>query len=99
MGLRTRLLMQLAQQMMALAESHNIAVVYTNQVTTKVLGNDLSQLVPALGEGLVMLLFSDACEMLSSAGLCWSLLAVCNILASNTCSTLSLVTCTQLPDQ
>ncbi len=59
MGLRTRLLMQLAQQMMALAETHNIAVVYTNQVTTKVLGNNLSQLVPALGRILAMLLLPD----------------------------------------
>jgi hypothetical protein len=32
MGLRTRLLMQLAQQLMALAEAHQVAVVYTNQV-------------------------------------------------------------------
>lgn len=50
MGLRTRLLMQLAQQLMALAEKHQVAVVYTNQVTTKLLANDLSKLVPALGE-------------------------------------------------
>lgn len=63
--------MQLAQQMMSLAESHNIAVVYTNQVTTKLLGNDLSQLVPALGEGLVMQLLSDAVETLC---ICWALL-------------------------
>jgi len=50
MGLRTRLLNSLAQNLMALAESKGIAVVLMNQMTTKVGGENESFLVPALGE-------------------------------------------------
>lgn len=46
---RTRLLNGLAQQLITLATSHEIAVVLTNQMTTRVKGAQ-SQLVPALGE-------------------------------------------------
>lgn len=46
---RTRLLNGLAQQLIAMATSHNIAVVMTNQMTTRLRGGQ-SQLVPALGE-------------------------------------------------
>lgn len=46
---RTRLLNGLSQQLLALATSHDIAVVLTNQMTTRVKGAQ-SQLVPALGE-------------------------------------------------
>uniref|UniRef100_A0A8C9VTG1 DNA repair protein RAD51 homolog 3 n=1 Tax=Scleropages formosus TaxID=113540 RepID=A0A8C9VTG1_SCLFO len=46
---RTRLLNGLAQQLIQMATQHNIAVVLTNQMTTKV-GNGQSKLVPALGE-------------------------------------------------
>uniref|UniRef100_A0A3Q3WTY8 DNA repair protein RAD51 homolog 3 n=1 Tax=Mola mola TaxID=94237 RepID=A0A3Q3WTY8_MOLML len=46
---RTRLLNGLAQQLIAMANSHEIAVVTTNQMTTRVLGAQ-SQLIPALGE-------------------------------------------------
>ncbi|KAF7645703.1 hypothetical protein LDENG_00199490 [Lucifuga dentata] len=46
---RTRLLNGLAQQLISMATIHNIAVVITNQMTTK-LWNGQSQLVPALGE-------------------------------------------------
>lgn len=46
---RTRLLNGLAQQLIAMATSHNIAVVMTNQMTTR-LRDGQSQLVPALGE-------------------------------------------------
>ncbi|XP_042338185.1 DNA repair protein RAD51 homolog 3, partial [Plectropomus leopardus] len=46
---RTRLLSGLAQQLIAMATSHNIAVVMTNQMTTRP-GGGQTQLVPALGE-------------------------------------------------
>ncbi|XP_034027708.1 DNA repair protein RAD51 homolog 3 [Thalassophryne amazonica] len=46
---RTRLLCGLAQQLIAMATKQNIAVVITNQMTTK-LQNGQSQVVPALGE-------------------------------------------------
>ncbi|XP_054458776.1 DNA repair protein RAD51 homolog 3 [Anoplopoma fimbria] len=46
---RTRLLNGLAQQLIAMATSHNIAVLVTNQMTTRLRGGQ-SQLVPALGE-------------------------------------------------
>ncbi|XP_042264611.1 DNA repair protein RAD51 homolog 3 [Thunnus maccoyii] len=46
---RTRLLNGLAQQLIAMATNHDIAVVMTNQMTTRVQGSQ-SQLVPALGD-------------------------------------------------
>ncbi|XP_026189221.1 DNA repair protein RAD51 homolog 3 [Mastacembelus armatus] len=46
---RTRLLQGLAQQLVALSTRHHIAVVLTNQMTTRLRGSQ-SQLVPALGE-------------------------------------------------
>ncbi|XP_073326450.1 DNA repair protein RAD51 homolog 3 [Pagrus major] len=46
---RTRLLNDLAQQLIAMATSHEIAVVITNQMTTRLRGGQ-PQLVPALGE-------------------------------------------------
>ncbi|XP_041655570.1 DNA repair protein RAD51 homolog 3 [Cheilinus undulatus] len=46
---RTRLLNGLAQQLIAMATSHNLAVVLTNQMTTRLQGSK-SQVVPALGE-------------------------------------------------
>ncbi|XP_034092078.1 DNA repair protein RAD51 homolog 3 isoform X1 [Gymnodraco acuticeps] len=46
---RTRLLNGLAQQLIAMATSHNVAMVITNQMTTRLRGGQ-SQLVPALGE-------------------------------------------------
>ncbi|XP_072223804.1 DNA repair protein RAD51 homolog 3 [Leuresthes tenuis] len=46
---RTRLLQSLAQQLITMATSHNIAVVISNQMTTR-LQDGRSQLVPALGE-------------------------------------------------
>nr|XP_043894385.1 DNA repair protein RAD51 homolog 3 [Solea senegalensis] len=46
---RTRLLQGLAQQLVTLATRHDLAVVITNQMTTRVRGSQ-SQLVPALGE-------------------------------------------------
>ncbi|XP_031427152.1 DNA repair protein RAD51 homolog 3 [Clupea harengus] len=46
---RTRLLNGLAQQLIQLATEHSVAVVLTNQMTTKV-WNGQSKLVPALGE-------------------------------------------------
>lgn len=46
---RTRLLNGLAQQLIAIATRHNVAVVLTNQMTTRLRGGQ-SQLVPALGE-------------------------------------------------
>lgn len=47
---RTRLLAQLSQDLQRAADSHRVAVVTMNQVTTKVLGDDRAKLVPALGE-------------------------------------------------
>ncbi|XP_010869204.1 DNA repair protein RAD51 homolog 3 [Esox lucius] len=46
---RTRLLNGLAQQLIQMATNHNVAVILTNQMTTKV-WNGHSKLVPALGE-------------------------------------------------
>ncbi|KAM9855355.1 DNA repair protein RAD51 homolog 3 [Aulostomus maculatus] len=46
---RTRLLNGLAQQLIAMATRHDVAVVMTNQMTTRLRGGQ-SQLVPALGE-------------------------------------------------
>uniref|UniRef100_A0A3P9K174 DNA repair protein RAD51 homolog 3 n=1 Tax=Oryzias latipes TaxID=8090 RepID=A0A3P9K174_ORYLA len=46
---RTRLLQGLAQQVISMATRHNIAVVITNQMTTR-LQDSQSHLVPALGE-------------------------------------------------
>lgn len=47
---RTRLLSSLAQQLVAMAASRDIAVVITNQMTTRVRGAH-SEVVPALGDG------------------------------------------------
>ncbi|KAM4842812.1 DNA repair protein RAD51 homolog 3 isoform 1-T1 [Thomomys bottae] len=49
LSLRTRLLNGLAQQMISLANNHRLAVILTNQMTTKIDKNQAS-LVPALGE-------------------------------------------------
>ncbi|XP_020513814.1 DNA repair protein RAD51 homolog 3 [Labrus bergylta] len=46
---KTRLLNGLAQNLIAMATSHSLAVVLTNQMTTRLQGSR-SQLVPALGE-------------------------------------------------
>ncbi|XP_036381499.1 DNA repair protein RAD51 homolog 3 [Megalops cyprinoides] len=46
---RTRLLNGLAQQFIQMATQHSVAVVLTNQMTTKI-ANGQSKLVPALGE-------------------------------------------------
>lgn len=46
---RTRLLNALGQQLITIATKHSIAVVMTNQMTTRLRGSQ-SQLVPALGE-------------------------------------------------
>ncbi|KAK9813256.1 hypothetical protein WJX72_011511 [[Myrmecia] bisecta] len=50
MALRTRILAQMAQQLMQLAEDRDVAVVLMNQVTTKISGDDQTRLVPALGD-------------------------------------------------
>ncbi|XP_069827320.1 DNA repair protein RAD51 homolog 3 isoform X2 [Dendropsophus ebraccatus] len=49
LSLRTRLLNTLAQQLIDIANQHRLAVVITNQMTTRI-GSNESQLVPALGE-------------------------------------------------
>lgn len=49
LSLRTRLLYTIAQQLITMATSHELAVVLTNQMTTRIQGTQ-SQLVPALGE-------------------------------------------------
>ncbi|XP_047614407.1 DNA repair protein RAD51 homolog 3 isoform X1 [Phacochoerus africanus] len=49
LSLRTRLLNGLAQQMISLANNHRLAVILTNQMTTKIDKNE-ALLVPALGE-------------------------------------------------
>jgi hypothetical protein len=50
-GLRSRLLAGMAQDAIALAESRGLALVFMNQVTTKVAGGEgAGVLVPALGE-------------------------------------------------
>ncbi|GAQ78819.1 hypothetical protein KFL_000190370 [Klebsormidium nitens] len=56
MALRTRVLNGMSQKLMLLAEKHDVAVVLVNQVTTKVVGQNQSKLVPALGES-----WSHAC--------------------------------------
>lgn len=50
MGLRTRRLAQMAQTLMDVAHSRDIAVVMMNHVTTKIIGEGKSRLVPALGD-------------------------------------------------
>lgn len=51
MAQRTRVLAEMAQKLMRLAEDKDLAVVLMNQVTTKVLDNNRgSKLVPALGD-------------------------------------------------
>ncbi|XP_021370414.1 DNA repair protein RAD51 homolog 3-like [Mizuhopecten yessoensis] len=50
MSLRTRLLTSTAQNLIKLATTFELAVVLTNQMTTKVRAGESSQLVPALGE-------------------------------------------------
>lgn len=47
---RTRRLSQMAQHLMALAHKFDIAIVMMNQVTTRILGDGQSRLVPALGD-------------------------------------------------
>ncbi|XP_034608158.1 DNA repair protein RAD51 homolog 3 isoform X1 [Trachemys scripta elegans] len=49
LSLRTRLLNGLAQQLISIANGHKLAVVLTNQMTTRI-GQSQSMLVPALGE-------------------------------------------------
>lgn len=49
LSLRTRLLNGLAQQLISIANAHKLAVVLTNQMTTRI-GQSQSMLVPALGE-------------------------------------------------
>uniref|UniRef100_A0A2K5RQX2 DNA repair protein RAD51 homolog 3 n=1 Tax=Cebus imitator TaxID=2715852 RepID=A0A2K5RQX2_CEBIM len=49
LSLRTRLLNGLAQQMISLANNHRLAVILTNQMTTKIDKNQ-ALLIPALGE-------------------------------------------------
>ncbi|KAG2454632.1 hypothetical protein HYH02_000473 [Chlamydomonas schloesseri] len=50
MAQRTRVVTGMAQQLISLAQTYNVAVVLMNQVTTKVLEGGGSKLVPALGE-------------------------------------------------
>jgi len=57
MGLRTRLLLSIAQNLLSIAEKYNVAVVVMNQLTTKVTNTSNNQnqnqqtiLVPALGD-------------------------------------------------
>eukprot|EP00884_Botryococcus_braunii_P002529 jgi/Botrbrau1/12277/Bobra.0323s0017.1 len=50
MAQRTRLLSQMAQQLLHLAQLHDVAVVLMNQVTTRISEGKQSSLVPALGE-------------------------------------------------
>jgi RAD51-like protein 2 len=50
MGVRTRRLIQMGQSLMDLAHSRDLAVVLTNHVTTKIMGEGKSRIVPALGE-------------------------------------------------
>ncbi|XP_054857473.1 DNA repair protein RAD51 homolog 3 isoform X1 [Eublepharis macularius] len=49
LSLRTRLLNGLAQQLITIANDHTLAVVLTNQMTTRI-GQNCSSLVPALGD-------------------------------------------------
>ncbi|KAI8106873.1 hypothetical protein M9434_001527 [Picochlorum sp. BPE23] len=50
MSLRTRRLSQMAQTLMSIAHTHDIAIVLMNHVTTKILGEGKSRIVPALGD-------------------------------------------------
>ncbi|KXZ49172.1 hypothetical protein GPECTOR_23g99 [Gonium pectorale] len=50
MAQRTRVVTAMAQQLITAAQNFGVAVVLMNQVTTKVLDNGTSKLVPALGE-------------------------------------------------
>lgn len=50
MSLRNRLLAGLAQSLIRLASHYQLAVVLTNQMTTRIMKGEKSQLVPALGE-------------------------------------------------
>ncbi|KAL5016132.1 hypothetical protein ScPMuIL_005721 [Solemya velum] len=50
MSLRTRLLTSMAQSFIQLATDSSLAVVLTNQMTTKVQQGESSRLIPALGE-------------------------------------------------
>merc|ERR1711983_597137 len=56
MSQRTRILNEASLLMMSLASTFKLAIVTINQVTTKVLPNNESSLVPALGES-----FSHTC--------------------------------------
>ncbi|KAK9792999.1 hypothetical protein WJX73_005778 [Symbiochloris irregularis] len=47
---RARTLGRIAQDLLRVAESRHVAVVLMNQVTTKVLEEDVSKLIPALGD-------------------------------------------------
>lgn len=49
-GARTRRLIQMGQSLMELAHVKDLAVVMTNHVTTKIMGEGKSRLVPALGD-------------------------------------------------
>ncbi|KAH7422017.1 hypothetical protein KP509_13G086400 [Ceratopteris richardii] len=55
MSSRTRILSSMGQKLMHISESHQLAVVLVNQVTTKFSGG-ISKLIPALGES-----WSHAC--------------------------------------
>jgi len=50
MSLRTRRLSQMAQTLMSIAHAHDTAIVLMNHVTTKILGEGKSRIVPALGD-------------------------------------------------
>ncbi|GLC45214.1 DNA repair protein rad51c [Pleodorina starrii] len=50
MAQRTRIITAMAQQLITAAQTYGVAVVLMNQVTTKVLEDGSSKLVPALGE-------------------------------------------------
>lgn len=49
-GARTRILNQMSQQLMSLANSYQLAVVLMNQMTTRIAAEGQSRLVPALGD-------------------------------------------------
>lgn len=50
LGLRTRLLHGLVQSFMKIAHEHKLAVVFMNQMTTKISPTEESRLIPALGQ-------------------------------------------------
>ena len=69
MSLRTRLLNNMAQSLLELAEGRQVAVVLMNQVTTKISATSASRLAPALGESWghtctnrVILYWKDGCR-------------------------------------